>query len=211
VQDSGRRVIKVLDGQHTAIAAASNPHVSTIPIVVVNAPTTPDQAAAFVGQNTEKLGVTALHLYRASLLAGEENAMDVQGVCKRAGIVVLKTPPSGSKYNARETIAITTIRALVRRHSVMGARKILQVLANADLAPIEAMHIKAAELLLTNPEFCNKIDPADLTATIIATYVDADDEARNLGYSHRMPVWHALALVWFRKTRKKRGALRIAA
>jgi hypothetical protein len=34
-ETDGRTVLKVLDGQHTAIAAASNPFVSQIPVVIV--------------------------------------------------------------------------------------------------------------------------------------------------------------------------------
>lgn len=53
----GATVLKVLDGQHTAIAAASHPNINMIPVMIVNAADTASQAAAFVGQNTNHLGV----------------------------------------------------------------------------------------------------------------------------------------------------------
>ncbi|MGO7815405.1 hypothetical protein ACC674_38205, partial [Rhizobium ruizarguesonis] len=53
-------ILKVLDGQHTAIAAASNPHIDVIPVMIVDAEDTVSQAKAFIGQNTERLGVTTL-------------------------------------------------------------------------------------------------------------------------------------------------------
>jgi hypothetical protein len=153
--------------------------------------------------------VTPLQLHRASVVAGIEDALDVENVCARAGVTVLRTTNSATRYQARDTIAVTTIRGLVNRHSAMGARKILEVLANADFAPITAMHIKAAELLMTHSDYCNKFDPPDLTAAMVDMYLSAEDEAKVYSHAHRIPVWQALAIVWFRKTKKKRMALRL--
>ncbi|UVK57577.1 hypothetical protein DBIPINDM_008185 (plasmid) [Mesorhizobium sp. AR02] len=79
--------------------------------------------------------------------------MTVELVCARAGIKVITTPPAASKYRARETIAIATISGLVNRQTAVGARRILEVLANADFAPITSPQIRAAELLMTHKEF----------------------------------------------------------
>jgi len=57
-EEDGRTVLKVLDGQHTAIAAASHPHIDMIPVMIVEAAETAAQAAAFVGQNTQRVAVT---------------------------------------------------------------------------------------------------------------------------------------------------------
>ena len=122
----GSRVLMVLDGQHTAIAAASHPHISKIPVMLVDAPAIAAQAAAFVGQNTDRVGVTQLQLHRASVVAGDEDALTVEQVCERAGIAVLKSPASNGRYEARQTIAVGTIRGLVDRHTAMGARKSLR-------------------------------------------------------------------------------------
>lgn len=108
-EQDGGTVLKVLDGQHTAIAAASNPHVSSIPVMIVEAQDTIDQAKAFIGQNTERLGVTTLQLHEVALAAADEDAQTLQLVCQRAGVTVLKRPGSYSSANARETIAITSI------------------------------------------------------------------------------------------------------
>lgn len=39
-QCDGQTILKVLDGQHTAIAAASNPHIDKIPVMIVEAEST---------------------------------------------------------------------------------------------------------------------------------------------------------------------------
>jgi hypothetical protein len=179
--------------------------------MIVEAEETEAQAAAFVGQNTERLGVTPLQLHQAAVVARDEEALDVENVCARAGITVLRTTSSATRYQGRETIAVTTIRGLVGRHTAMGARRILEVLANADFAPITAMHIKATELLMTHRDYCQKFDPADLTAAMVDLYLAAEDEAKVYSHAHRIPIWQALAIVWFRKTKKKRAAIRLVA
>ncbi|AFL51395.1 hypothetical protein [Sinorhizobium fredii] len=91
-EQGGETVLKVLVGQHTAIAAASNPHVSRIPVMIVEAEDTVAQAKAFIGQNTERLGVTKLQLHQAALAAADEDAQTLELVCQRAGVTVLKRP-----------------------------------------------------------------------------------------------------------------------
>lgn len=207
--DAGETVLKVLDGQHTAIAAASNPNVQEIPVIIVEAGDTPSQAEAFVGQNTSRLGVTPLQLHQAAVVAGDESALDIENVCARAGVRVLRTHPGTSRYRPRDTIAVSTIRRLVNRHTAIGARKILEVLANAEFAPITGMHIKAVELLMTHRDFKDKFEPEDLTETMVEIYLKAEDDAAVLAHAQRIPTWKALAVVWFRKTKKRRQSLKL--
>lgn len=71
--EDGGTVLKVIDGQHTAIAAASHPHIGTIPVQIVEAPDKQAQASAFIGQNVDRLGVTKLQLHQAALVAGDDD------------------------------------------------------------------------------------------------------------------------------------------
>lgn len=211
VDENGATVLKVLDGQHTAIAAASNPHVGMIPVMIVDAPDNQAQAAAFVGQNTQRVGITPLQLHQASVVSGDEDAMTVELVCARAGIKVITTPPAASKYRARETIAIATISGLVNRQTAIGARRILEVLANADFAPITSPQIRAAELLMTHKDFSQRFDPEDLTKTMAKLYLTAEEDAKVYAHAHKLPFFKALAIVWFRDTKKRRTPIRLVA
>lgn len=200
----GQTVLKVIDGQHTAIAAASHPHIDMIPVMIVEAAETAAQAAAFVGQNTQRLGVTPLQVFFAEVTAGDPDALDVLKSCERAGITIMRSPPSRSDFKPAETISISAIKALVDKRGVMKARMVLEVLAKASLAPITADHIKAAEYLMTEPEFCDQFEPADLTREIETAGKAAEHEAKVFSVAQKVPVWRALAVQWFRKTRKKR-------
>lgn len=203
-EHDGRTVLKVLDGQHTAIAAASHPDIDMIPVMIVEAAEVAAQAAAFVGQNTQRVAVTPLQVFFAEVTAGDVDALDVLKTCERAGVTIMRSPPSRSDFKPAETISISAIKALVDKRGIMRARMILEVLAQAKLAPIAADHIKAAEFLMTEPEYCDQFEPEDLTREIQMSGKAAEHEAKVFSVAQKVPVWRALAVQWFRKTRKKR-------
>jgi hypothetical protein len=86
----------------------------------------------------------------------------------------------------------------------MRARQYLEILANAELAPITGNQIKAIELLMTDDEFAGWIDPEELTSTISGLGTMADTEAKRFAATHCVPTWKGLANVWFQKARKRR-------
>jgi hypothetical protein len=202
----GNAVLKVLDGQHTAIGAASHPDISLIPVVVVEAADTASQAKSFVSHNTDRIAVTNLQLHRAALTSGDEKAVTVQQTCDRAGVRILRQPPSTGIYEVGDTIAVQSIYALVERRFAIGARKVLDILVNAGFAPITVAQIKAAEFLITDPDHAAKVTPEDLTEAIRGCYAIDHDEAKRLAVSHKAPLWRALVMVWFKKCRKRRAA-----
>lgn len=210
-EHDGQTILKVLDGQHTAIAAASNPHIDLIPVMIVDAPDTQSQASAFVGQNTQRLGITALQLHHSAVLAGYDEAVDVERTCERAGVKVLRSLPGSGRYQPGDTIAISAIKGLVSRREPLGARVILEVLAKAHLAPITANHIRAAEYVMTDSEMSIKLDPEELSKTIGDLYLSAEDEAKLMAKTLRTSEWKALGSIWFRKTKKKRQVMRLVA
>ncbi|KAB0682029.1 hypothetical protein [Aureimonas leprariae] len=203
--ENGRTVLKVIDGQHCATAAASNPFVSEIPVQIVEAPDTEAQAKAFIGQNTDRLGVTKPQMFVASLAAGDEDAKTMAEVCARAGVRIRRMPPAGgSSYEPGESMSVAAIAALLKKGGAEHAKQVLTILARARLAPIKADHIKAVDALLTDPQF-GTIDPEALPAHIEAQGTGALSEATVLAYSHTIPLWKGLAAVWFKKARKLRG------
>lgn len=201
----GSTILKVLDGQHTAIAAASNPFIELIPVMIVEADDTISQAKAFIGQNSERLGVTHLQMHQAALAAADEDAQTLELTCARANIKVLKSTNSYAGDGSRQTIAVKSIEALIARHNPMIAREILEVIANAERGPITATQIKAAEMLMTEAEYRDAVTPEDITSAIIDLLTTAEEEAKLLAVTHKIQFWKALGITWFRKCRKRRG------
>ncbi|HWT64445.1 MAG TPA: hypothetical protein VN150_17885 [Ochrobactrum sp.] len=172
--------------------------------MIVEAADLEAQAKAFIGQNTDRLQVTKLQLHQAALIAGNEDALDIQKVCERAGVRLLLA--NNGKYEAGDTVAISAVSAVVKKYTAVNARKMLEVLANASLAPISTPHIRAVEHLMTAPDYADQFDPEDLTAAIISLGAKADADAKLLAISHKVPHWKALAVTWFKGTKKRKKA-----
>ncbi len=196
--------LEVIDGQHTAVAAASNPEVSRIMVVVVAAAASAERAAAFIGHNRDKLAISTLQMHKAAVAAGDEEATAIAKVCTLAGVRILSLPPTHGQYKPRDTVALHAIATLVRQRQPLRARDILHVLAEADLAPVSADAIKAATHLMTGEEYRETFKAEDLTVTIRRLAGEAVRTAKVFAATHKVPVWRGLAITWYRDVRKIR-------
>lgn len=200
--------LEVIDGQHTATAAATHPEIRQIPVMVVQAPEQLDRADAFLGHNRDRLAMTPMQMHAAAVVAGDEDALTVQQVCERAGLKVLKSSPGNSLYQPGDTLAVGALRTLVSRRGAMKARMVLEILGKARLAPVNVQHIKSVECLMFDPEFAGQAAADDITSAFIEMGFLADQEAKVFSATHSVPIWRAMAVVIFRKA--KRGRRRAA-
>lgn len=199
----------ILDGQHTAIAAASRPDLATIPVQLVEASEVAERALAFIGLNTGQLAHTAVGLHKAAVTGGDVTACAVDRICTAAGVTV-RGAFGGAKWNPGDTAAVRGVRDMLASVGERKAVQILQALAAAGLAPISATDMRAAEMLFTNPDYAENLNPleeggiADLASAILALGSDATREAKVFAKAQCVPLWRALGIVWFRKARKRR-------
>lgn len=200
----GPQGLEVIDGQHTALAAASHPALAQIPVMVVDAAERSARAMAFIGHNRDRLGITPMQLHFAAVAAGDPEAVTVQQVCERAGVIILKSTPGNGLWKPCQTVAVVGIAALVNRRGAMRARQVLQVLAQANCAPISTMQIKGMEALLHDPEFAGQTSAEDLTSAVISLGSEAEREAKVFSAAHKVPIWRAFAVVVFRRARRGR-------
>ncbi len=194
--------LEVIDGQHTAIAAATHPGIPEIPVIVVRADERATRAGAFIGHNRDRISITSTQMYFAALTAGDEDALTVQQVCERAGVVVLKHPPANAEFRPGETMAVAAIARLIARRGVIKARQVLETLRNADLTPVSAAAIRSTEDLLFNAEFAGQIQPGEITMTLTALGDLVDSEAKVFAATHKVPFWRAYGAVVFRYRRR---------
>ncbi|UMY16634.1 hypothetical protein MMB17_18395 [Methylobacterium organophilum] len=195
--------LEVIDGQHTAIAAETHPGIETIPVIVVDAVAQIDRAQAFIGHNRDRVAITAPQMHVAAAAAGDADALEVNRICLAAGVELLRLPPARAVYRPRTTIALSAVKALVRSEDESDATWVLQTLADADLAPISASHIRALQHLITNEDF-SPIDRAAAARAIQAHPIKiAMKEAKEHASIHTVPVWRGLAAVWFRAMKKQ--------
>ncbi len=189
---TGPASLHIIDGQHTAIAAATI-GLAEIPVFVVAADSLDERARAFVGHNTDRVTVSSIDIYRALLASGDPDAQDVANVCRRAGVRIRVISPS-SAIAEGDTAAVGVVRSLVRRRGVMRARKVLQCLVKARRAPIGASEIIAVDKIVCEER--PEIDLDELTAAIViegnAGVARAVADAR----LNRVPLWRCLKDRW---------------
>ncbi len=190
--------LHVIDGQHTAIAAVTL-GIPEIPIFVVEAEKVSERARAFVGHNTDRITVSPLGIYHALLAAGDETALDVGNVCRRAGVRIRYINQAATTVEVGDTMAIGLIQKLVARQGVIKARRVLDVLVRAKCAPIGGGHIRAAEHLLCEVKDAPAAD--ELAAIIRLDGIKGFNAAHARARAERMPFWRALADRWSRRIR----------
>lgn len=184
----------VIDGQHTAIAAASI-GVTALPIFVVEAETVIERANAFVGHNKRRLNISRLQIHRAMVAAGDEDAMDVANVCRRAGLNLRHKNGVNSKLNIGDCAAVSTIESLVQRRGVIRARQTLELLVKAKLAPVSEAHILAADYLVGDSD----VPWDDLCAAIRIEGEGVIARAIPIAKTERRYIWQVVAEIWLKR------------
>jgi hypothetical protein len=198
-------VLEVIDGQHTAIGAVSHGGIEMLPVLVVTAEGQEDRASAFVRHNRDRIAVTPVQLHNAMVAAGDEDATTIDQVCERAGVTILRHPPTLGRFRPGDTLAVSTIRALVNRRFAKGAREVLETCRKAELTPVSAAMIKAVEHLLFAQEYAGEM-PADRIALVISANLSTiENEAARFAAERKVPLWRATASVIFMNRRKGRA------
>jgi hypothetical protein len=209
------RGFEVVDGQHTAIAAACHPAISTIPILAVDGSDHARRARAFVSHAVDRLQATPTQVWHAAVAAGDEDAMTIRNVLDRAGVKLLPYPPTDGVYGINDTVALGAVRRLIDRRGAMRAREVLEIVAKAELSPITADHIRMAEALLADPDYAGGLTVARITVALRDITPKQIAEAKEVAFAKRLPVWRALAAVLYRAhaapTRKPKGKVTEAA
>lgn len=193
----------VIDGQHTAIAAASHPLIDTIPVMIVATDTQASRADSFVRHNRDRITVSAIDLHFAMVAAGDEDAMTVAQVCEKAGVRIIKNPSVAGRYKVGETLAIRRINILVSRRHAMGARRVLEIAVKGGAAPVSANLIQAIEHLIFAEEYRDQVPDSDIVSVLLAG--DLEVEAQRFATERKLPLWRALASVIFMRRRRRRG------
>lgn len=198
--------LHVTDGQHTAIAAASHPAISRIPVIVTEDGIKADRAMAFVRQNRDRIAVTPTQMHFSLVAAAEETALTVDQVCKRAGARILKFPPPYGKYKPGDTMAIQTLRSLVSKRYAKGAREIVQICVEGQMAPVTANALKAVEALMHEEQYSGLHTPESLVLAIREMDFEWEREGKRKAAEHELLLWRAMMIVLHQKARKGKRA-----
>lgn len=192
--------LELIDGQHTAIAAATHPEIEKIPVMIVDVQQRKERAAAFIGHNKDRVAVTTAQLHVAAIAAGDAEAITIEAVCEAAGVRTLRAPSKDPKPG--ETMAISAIGAVIRGRGRDGAVRVLKASVEASIAPLTQIEIKAIDLLLYGADYVGQISDTALVAAVRSMGRKAYSEASVFRAAHpTTPLWKALGIVWFKHRR----------
>lgn len=104
----------LIDGQHRSHAArmAGFTHVPAMIVVLSRG----DQAASFSAVNGSTIAISAFHVYRAALTAGEDWAIRSRDAVAAAGCTLMESNPSFQNRKPGQVFSIV----LIRKHIEMG-------------------------------------------------------------------------------------------
>lgn len=139
---------EIIDGQHTAIAAATNGNVHFLPCLVMSAATLAEKAKGFLGINQDRLALTRIAIYNAQIAAQDDSAIAVECALSATGCRLLAVPPATGKYAVGDTMAIGTLLDIARRFGGGRVEMLLGVLVGAGAAPVSSISLKALDIAL---------------------------------------------------------------
>ncbi|MDE4914327.1 hypothetical protein PQI07_27025 [Methylobacterium sp. 092160098-2] len=190
--------LHVIDGQHTAISAASHPRVDRIPVMVVEAEDRESRAAAFIGHNRDRIAVTPMQIFHASLAAGDQNALLTARTVQKAGARILRAPARNGAYEVGDIVSVRAVQNLVVELNPPKARVVLETLVKGGCAPVSADAIKACAHVLYSPHSTGDVDADALARIVERLGPDIDERARRDAKQSRIPTWRALAMIYQR-------------
>lgn len=191
----------IIDGQHTAIGAATHPDIQKIPAMFIPLTHISEQAASFIGHNTARINVSALDLYHARIESGEDLVVTADKVMKDHGINVVRSVQGrGHVWQTNQTMASAIVLKILEKHGLPKFLAIVEFVAKCGFSPIKADHWRFAEALLTPTE---KAYIPSMMLEVVKAINDQDalNEASKIAAS--MQVSNAKALLIYYKNRYK--------
>jgi hypothetical protein len=188
----------VIDGQHTSIAVATHRGIPKIPVMVIEAFTVTKRSKAFVGHNRNRLNLTPMQIYHASVGAGDDLACEVDAGCQRANVEVLYYPCGPKEAKPKTTWAVGILLQIARKYKSSGVKRVLKVLVEAQRAPITSTEIAAVSAILLEAKATNK---DDVLAKVIKSRSAADwkSESIILAEKEKIPIRVALSRIWMKR------------
>jgi hypothetical protein len=186
----------VIDGQHTAIAAASHPKVEKIPVMIVSRPDIEDRAAAFVSQNQNRLSMSPLQIFHAQLVAGDKDALGILRCVVKAGATVPRSPPLKGKEKAGELATVTPLYRMFKARGADHVERVVHIAVLSGRAPITSTILYGLDIALTMEPANDDYVTSELTDEEIAytlARIDVEKEAAAEAAANDISRYHALA------------------
>jgi hypothetical protein len=173
---------EVIDGQHTAMAAATHGSIEMLPCIVLTAETRAARSAAFVGINRDRVPLTPYALFRAKLAAEDPEAVAVDEALALSGGELVETLRYDEDYAPGVVACVSTLLQIVRRGGKARLARLLKMAIAAEIGPVPSGLLKGLEEIIRAP---GHPPDADLIAKMSdlggETILDQANERRKRG------------------------------
>ena len=106
--------LAIVDGQHRTLAALMRGF-ERVPASTIEA-SRAGQASVFAAVNGNVTRMSPLNIFRAGLAAGDPEFVEIDRVCRAAGVRVAPYPKAAHLMDAGETLSAAVLRRLMRQH-----------------------------------------------------------------------------------------------
>lgn len=186
----------VIDGQHTAIAAATHPEIDRIPVLVAKAEAVEDRAAAFVSHNRDRLAMSPLQVFHAEVAAGNGDAFTILKAAIAAGCEIPRSAPIKGTAKPGQATAISAFQRIFKTDGQATLARIFRIARLADAAPLASTLARALQILLKGEMFVSVAALSDeAIAAAIRSIRDIETEAQALGSETGQNRYRACALL----------------
>lgn len=186
----------VIDGQHTAIAAASHPDIETIPIMVVDAASLEARAASFVAHNRDRVAMSPYQVFHGEVASGDPEAVALNKVIVEAGGTVPRNPIGKRDCKIGTVTAISAVQSIHSQRGPAAVRKVIAAAVEGRARPINATVIWALDILFSQPQY-EGVSQHDIVTALIAR-ADLDQAAARFGAETNQGRFNAAAVILYR-------------
>ena len=187
---------EIIDGQHTAIAAATRGDIPALPCLIQYGLSRADKAESFVGINTQKLQVTPQQVFWARVAAGDDDAIDLRDVVDASGGRILRYPPAQGRFQVGDIMALKALEVVFNHGGKAWVRRVVEICVAANMAPIRELFFPTLATLLWTGERAGRISDERLINVIrLHTQEGLIGDAQTLRSRQKMSPREALLTV----------------
>lgn len=150
----------VIDGQHTAIAAATL-GIERMPIMLAKAHELEARADAFVSHNRDRLTMSPFQIFHARVTAADPLAVSVSQAAERTGAIIPRSMPARGRAQPGTIIDIRDICRYANTDGISTVERIFRIAVASNAAPLGVTATRSLHLLLTEPYFAEAASWAD--------------------------------------------------
>lgn len=197
----------VIDGQHTAIAAATHPDIAEIPVMVLRGREAQARARAFVAQNRDRIALSALQIFHAEFVSGDKEAVRLLKLVLEHGGEIPRSPPARGAEKPGQFFCIAELKTTMRLYGDAVLGRIVRICVASGMRKIPRIAVRALKIIFAEPYFSDAAKlPDAVLAHALRAVGDLDAEAQAHAVATDQPKDRAAASLLAERACRRRSA-----